>query len=179
MFGGTLGDIIIGPAYIEVSMFGNTYCLGYTIGGISIKPQTIYNELTKMDTIGIYDYKKVSESILIKTVLSEASLDHLKLVWAGYSEVSSTCFYGGDDVSIPGIGLKFIGPGPNCIRREVTIWRVVAYDVGEYIAVGSQATVLPIVFKGVQDMARVEGKRLYMVCDYPERQFNLLEGIEE
>lgn len=178
MFIGTTGDIIVGPGYIEAIYYGNTYCLGYTIGGINMKPETSWSNISRMDTLGYVERRKIGQDFIIRANLIEASLNNLKLAWAGYGLVSSYCFYGGDDVDTQEMELRIIGPGPNCIRRELTLFKVVAYETGEYVYF-KEATVIPVIFRCIVDTSRLEGQRVYKICDYEDRRFDLLNGIED
>ena len=180
MFSGSQSNVIIGPGYVEITQLGTTYCLGYTINGVGIKTDVSWNNITHMATLGYHTRKKVFEDIAVRTTLLEPTLNNLKLAWAGYGFASpGTCFTGGDETQLPEIQLKFIGPGPGCIRRELTVWRVVAFEAGEYIAIKNAPSVIPVIFRGMMDLDRLEGERLYRICDFPSRQFNLLSGIEE
>jgi len=177
MFEGTEQYIIVGPGYLEAHYLGNTYCLGYTLGGIGIQVDVRYADLTNMATLGFYERKKIFEDVAIRATLLETTLDNLSLVWANYSTPTGTCLYGGDSTDLPEIQLKFIGPGPNCNRRELTVWKCVSYETGEMLFSKEAPTSIHVVFRGIMDMGRELGKRLYQLCDFDE-DFNLLMGVE-
>lgn len=161
----TAANVLIGVG--KLSIDGSS--LGFTSGGVQL-----VNNTDKMDRevdqsyapIGIH---KIRENFEVRTMLAEATLDNLKLIWEQTEAVivagSTRTLSWGQNPDVQLHTLEFLGKSPEGFDRTFFCHKAVVWEVGEMVHQKDALTIIPVTFRVLPDIPKGAGKEYGTIID--------------
>lgn len=158
----TVANVIVGKATVKV----DTVDVGATEGGVTIENAREYFDVTADPWLGIVKKIKISEKVIVKFVMAEATLANLAVAW-GYptSAVGGGVFTFGGGATITERVLEIKGNGPNGGTRTIALYKCVPIASGAHSYKKDDKTMIEIEFEVLEDTGKDANERFGTFTD--------------
>lgn len=171
----TVANIIVGPGTLKVDGVD----IGAITGGLSVAKQTDVYAVEVDNVRAPVKHIPVKETLTIKTTLSEATLENLRIVWNIATAQLSTNqtdenghLYNqlvvGMSTGVVEHTLTATGVAPNGKTRVYNTYRAIAVRASEHSYQRQKETLFPVEFDILPDLTRPAGTELGTVTDYSD-----------
>jgi len=158
-------NVLIGVGRLSV----DSASLGYTSGGVTLVMTADRMDLETDQSYAPIGIHKIRESFEVRTMLAEATLANLKIIWEQTEAVVESSptrtLSWGMNPNVIEHTLEFKGKSPEGYDRTFSVYKAVVWEVGEMAHAKDALTTVPVTFRVLPDITKGDGKEYGTIVD--------------